>query len=240
MTGVARDPAPDAVHLSDVRFEWQETGFRVEVDDFRVGRRERVLLLGPSGGGKSTLLGLICGISAPLDGRVEVLGMDLTALSSARRDRFRAEHIGVIFQMFNLLPYASAIENVRLGLSFAPERARRAAGDGEPDAAAHQLLTRLALPEGDLRHRPAARLSTGQQQRVAAARALIGGPELIVADEPTSALDVEAQESFLDVLFTQLERLGAALLMVSHDERLAPRFDRVVRTDEVLRTEASR
>jgi len=228
------DDLSPAIALSDVQFEWSGTGFRIAVDRFAVARGERVLLLGPSGGGKSTLLGLICGISPPDKGKVEVLGTDLAALSPARRDRFRAEHIGVIFQMFNLLPYASALENVRLGLAFAPGRARRA---GKHDDAANELLTRLDLPEGDLRRSPASRLSTGQQQRVAAARALIGGPELIVADEPTSALDGNSQERFLDLLFAQLERLGASLLMVSHDERLASRFDRVVRTDEVLRTE---
>ncbi|MBO6561218.1 MAG: ABC transporter ATP-binding protein [Nisaea sp.] len=236
----APHPRPDdsspAIALSGVQFEWKGTGFRIAVDAFQVARGERVLLLGPSGGGKSTLLGLICGISTPAEGKIEILGTDLSTLSSAQRDRFRAEHIGVIFQMFNLLPYASALENVRLGLAFAPGRARRAGGDAD---AADVLLTRLDLPEGKMRHRPASGLSTGQQQRVAAARALIGGPELIVADEPTSALDGSSQERFLDLLFAQLDSLGASLLMVSHDERLASRFDRVVRTTDVLRTEAA-
>ncbi|WP_420405309.1 ABC transporter ATP-binding protein [Nisaea sp.] len=224
-----------AIKLSGVAFEWTETRFRIAIDAFRVERGERVLLLGPSGGGKSTLLGLICGISAPAQGQIEILGTNIASLSSARRDRFRAEHIGVIFQMFNLLPYASALENVRLGLAFAPERARRSATS---ETAIEDLLTSLALPEGDLRRQPASRLSTGQQQRVAAARALIGGPELIVADEPTSALDGASQERFLELLFAQLDRQGASLLMVSHDDRLSPSFDRVIRTEEILTREA--
>lgn len=234
MNAPQKVPEAPAIALSDVVFRWPATGFQISVERFEMSRGERVLLLGPSGGGKSTLLGLICGISGPSDGKVEILGTDLATLSAGCRDRFRAEHIGVIFQMFNLLPYASALENVRLGLAFAPERSRRA---GPPDAAISDLLNSLALPEGDLRRQPASRLSTGQQQRVAAARALIGAPELIVADEPTSALDGESQERFLDLLFAQLDRQGSSLLMVSHDNRLAPRFDRVVRTEEVLVTE---
>ncbi|UUX49778.1 ABC transporter ATP-binding protein [Nisaea acidiphila] len=234
MSETKRPAETPAISLSNIAFTWTETGYRIAVDRFDVRRAERVLLLGRSGGGKSTLLGLICGISTPSAGRVEILGTDLATLSAGRRDRFRAEHIGVIFQMFNLLPYASARENVRLGLAFAPGRTARTA---DPESAIEDLLTRLALPDGDLRRRSASRLSTGQQQRVAAARALIGAPELIVADEPTSALDTDSQERFLELLFAQLDRQGSSLLMVSHDDRLAPRFDRVVRTEEILRSE---
>jgi putative ABC transport system ATP-binding protein len=210
------------VSLADVRFAWPgKRAFTLEVDRFSLGQGERVLLLGPSGSGKSTLLNLVCGVVAPGAGRVEVLGTDLGGLAGAARDHFRAAHFGILFQMFNLLPYLSAEDNVGLPLGFAPERRRRA-GPGE----ARRLLERLGV--GEVAGQPAAELSVGQQQRVAAARALIGAPEIVVADEPTSALDADTQDAFLALLFQELGRTGASLLMVSHDPAPRPRFDRVV------------
>ena len=204
------------------------SAFRLAIDEFRVERGERLLLLGPSGSGKSTLLGLLCGSLLPNSGSVTVLGEDLTLLSGPARDRFRAEHIGVIFQMFNLLPYLSILDNVLLPLSFAPERRKRA-GEGE----AQRLLESLGLDLGALARNTAAELSVGQQQRVATARALIGSPEIIVADEPTSALDRDSQNAFLSLLFAELARSKAALVMVSHEEGLAERFDRVVHIADI-------
>lgn len=229
------EPAPHAptVLLEDIAFQWPGSRFRIGIDQFRIERAERVLLLGPSGGGKSTLLGLIAGISSPREGRIQILGTDLGTLSSAQRDRFRAEHLGVIFQMFNLLPYATALDNVRLGLSFAPDRARRVREHGPDEDAAERLLTALGLPKDAQTGQVASSLSTGQQQRVAAARALIGDPELVIADEPTSALDGESQQAFLDLVFKQLDRSRSSLLMVSHDEGLAGWFDRVVRLTDI-------
>ena len=228
---------PPTALLEHVSFQWPGSGFRFGIDRFRIERAERVLLLGPSGGGKSTLLGLISGISRPQKGRIELLGTDLASLSSAQRDRFRAEHLGVIFQMFNLLPYASALDNVRLGLSFAPKRSQRVRESETDDAAAVRLLTALGLPENIQRGQPASLLSSGQQQRVAAARALIGDPELVVADEPTSALDGESQQAFLELVFKQLDRSKSSLLMVSHDESLSGWFDRVIRLTDIQRHE---
>jgi ABC-type uncharacterized transport system YnjBCD ATPase subunit len=148
------------------------------------------LLLGASGSGKSTLLNLLCGVLAPDSGSVTVLGTDLGSLTSAARDRFRAAHFGILFQMFNLLPYLTALDNVLLPLGFAPERWRRAGGG---DAEACRLLARLGV--GELAYEPAASLSVGQQQRVAAARAMIGAPPIVIADEPTSALDADTQDA---------------------------------------------
>ena len=200
---------------------------------FQVAGRESVLLLGQSGSGKSTLLSLICGIVTAQSGKVTVGGTDLATLRAGARDRFRAEQIGVIFQQFNLLPYGSVADNIVLPLSFAPERRRRA---GDAHAKAGHLCQALGLPSGLLAS-PAGRLSVGQQQRVAVARALIGNPPLIVADEPTSALDAATQDNFLGLLFEQTAEAGSALLMVSHDERLAPRFDRVLRLEDIARIE---
>jgi putative ABC transport system ATP-binding protein len=224
------------VDLDGVRFAWPgPAAFTLAVDRFAVPRGARLLLVGPSGSGKSTLLNLVCGIALPSAGRVRVLGTDLARLPGPARDRFRAAHIGIIFQMFNLLPYLSVLDNVLLPLSFAPERRARTGGGAAAPGEARRLLARLGLDADGLAGQPAARLSVGQQQRVAAARALIGTPEIVIADEPTSALDRDRQQAFLDLLFAEVARAGASLVMVSHDATLAPLFDRTVRLDEVAR-----
>ena len=220
--------------VTDVRFRWPgREGFALFVPDFTVGRGETVLLLGESGSGKSTLLSLICGTILPDSGTVRVAGTDLAALSGARRDRFRAENVGVIFQQFNLLPFGNVADNILLPLRFAPERRRRA---GDALGSARALCADLGLPDGILSSR-AGRLSVGQQQRVAVARALIGQPPLVIADEPTSSLDAGSQAAFLDLMFGQVGANRASLLMVSHDPRLAGRFDRVARIEDVARIE---
>ena len=220
-----------ALSLSDLRFAWPgSAGFGLEVSAFSLPKGERTLLLGASGSGKSTLLSLICGISAPDAGSVEVDGTDIAQLSRRRRDRFRAENIGIVFQQFNLLPYATALDNALLPLRFAPTRRAKV---GDERAEALRLAAALGLDVGQMTQGGAGSLSVGQQQRVAVVRALIGAPALIVADEPTSALDASAQAAFVDTLFTHVEAAGASLLMVSHDERLADRFDRTVRIEDI-------
>lgn len=226
---------PPIVQISALSFRWPgPSAFSIAIDAFQLPLRSRTLLLGPSGSGKSTFLSLLCGILAPGAGHIEILGRDIGHLSSSARDAFRAEHIGVIFQMFNLLPYGSVIDNVVLPLSFAPIRRKRVAAAGGAEAEAARLLARLGLPSEVVHGRSVANLSVGQQQRVAAARALIGSPELIVADEPTSALDRDRQIAFLDLLFEQAAEAGTTLVMVSHDETLGPRFDQVLRLDQIL------
>jgi len=237
MVAIAAEPGvidSDIVRISGVAFAWPgRRPFSLEVERFSLPPRERLLLTGPSGSGKSTFLSLLCGILAPQSGRIGILGTDLTGLSASARDAFRAEHFGIIFQMFNLLPYGSVIDNVLLPLSFAPKRRQRATARTSAEEEATRLLGRLGLEASLVRGRSAADLSVGQQQRVAAARALIGRPELIVADEPTSALDRDRQIAFLDLLFAEAKEAGATLIMVSHDHTLASRFDRVMRLDEI-------
>ena len=221
-----------AVSATALSYAWPgPASFSIKVDRFTVSTGETVLLLGESGSGKSTLLSLICGIFPPDSGTVVVDGVDLGALSQSRRDRFRAEQIGVIFQMFNLLPYASAVDNVILPIRFAP--ALRARLSAPPRRIAIDMLQALGLPRSLIEHRPAAELSVGQQQRVAVARALIGAPALIIADEPTSSLDNASQERFLDLLFESVRKAGSTLIMVSHDDRLAAHFDRTVVLTEI-------
>jgi putative ABC transport system ATP-binding protein len=221
--------------MCGVDFAWPgRRAFTLAVERFTVGRGETLLLTGPSGSGKSTLLSLLCGVVSPSEGSIGILGTDLTRLSAVARDRFRAEHFGIIFQMFNLLPYLSILDNVLLPLSFAQGRRRRVVEHGRTvDAEARRLLTNLGLDADAFAGQPAAALSVGQQQRVAAARALIGAPEIVIADEPTSALDRDRQQEFLDLLFQDVGAAGATLIMVSHDESLAPRFDRVLAIAEI-------
>ena len=231
--GVSGMATKRIVAMSGVRFAWPGASpFAVAIDDFVLAKGERVLLLGPSGSGKSTFLSLLCGIVTPQAGRIEILGTDLGTLGRGARDRFRAEHFGIIFQMFNLLPYGSAADNVMLPLNFAAARLKRAVQNGPAAQEAERLLTRLGLSNSEIQGRTAATLSVGQQQRIAAARALIGRPEIIVADEPTSSLDRNRQAAFIELLFAETEAAGATLIMVSHDESLSARFDSVRRLDE--------
>jgi putative ABC transport system ATP-binding protein len=222
------------VSVCDVRFAWPgRNAFSLSIDRFELPAGERLLLVGPSGSGKSTFLGLICGILTPQSGRIDILGTDIARMSASARDLYRAEHFGIIFQMFNLLPYGTVIDNVLLPLSFAPRRRQRVAAKASAQEEAARLLSQLGLAADLVRGPSAAKLSVGQQQRVAAARALIGAPELIVADEPTSALDRDRQVAFLELLFSETSAAGATLIMVSHDESLAPRFDKVMHLDEI-------
>jgi putative ABC transport system ATP-binding protein len=227
----------DVIGLAKVGFAWPgRRSFSLDIESFVLAAGKSILLIGPSGSGKSTFLSLLCGIVAPQTGTINILGTDITRLSSASRDSFRAEHFGIIFQMFNLLPYGTVIDNVLLPLSFAPLRRKRATAKASAQDEAMRLLSRLGLQPHLAKGASAANLSVGQQQRVAAARALIGNPEIIVADEPTSALDRNRQAAFLDLLFTEVVEVGATLIMVSHDESLAARFDRVMRLDEIARS----
>lgn len=243
MTGTTAPvpPAEPALTLDNVAFAWPGgAASTLDVPRLVLDRGAHTLLLGRSGSGKTTLLSLICGIVTPQRGNVRVDGVDMAALRPAARDRVRAERIGVIFQQFNLLPYASALDNILLALRFARERRRRAERHRDAAAEARRLGAALGLGDDVFAARRAATLSVGQQQRVAAARAMIGAPPLIVADEPTSALDADSQAAFLDLLFAQCAEAGATLLMVSHDARLGAHFERVVDIADLTRPATER
>ena len=214
------------IELRDVRYAWPgATTDCLAIDTLSVAAGRTLFLHGPSGGGKSTLLGLLAGVLLPRSGSVSLLGQRWSELSGARRDAFRADHVGYIFQQFNLLPYLSVLDNVLLPCRFSALRRERATLDaGTPAASAQQLLQRVGLAPA-LWARPAAQLSVGQQQRVAAARALIGRPEVLIADEPTSALDADRREGFMALLLEACRASASTLVFVSHDERLAARFD---------------
>ncbi|MEZ5651671.1 MAG: ABC transporter ATP-binding protein [Burkholderiaceae bacterium] len=213
--------------LEDVCFAWSEGPPLLDIRRFDIGAGESVFLAGPSGAGKSSLLSLIGGVVLPSTGRILLRGHDLTRLSGVARDRLRADELGIVFQQFNLVPYLSIEDNVLLPCRFSPaRRARIAASGSTPVAEARRLLDALGLGARGLQGRAVSGLSIGQQQRVAVARALIGSPSLIIADEPTSALDEDMRERFMRLLFDQCRASAAALLFVSHDVRLAARFDR--------------
>lgn len=225
------------VAISNLRFSWSESlPSTLDIEAFNIARGERVFLRGPSGSGKTTLLSLMAAIVKPQVGELLVDGVDLVCMAGTDSDRFRAEHIGLVFQQFNLLPFLSVTENVMLPCRFSTVRRQRAENaGGSLLEEAQRLMLGMQLPESIFKSRSSMQLSVGQQQRVAVARALIGQPALIIADEPTSALDADARRSFLHLLFKEVETSGATLLFVSHDGSLASEFDRSVDLTEINR-----
>jgi len=219
-----------AVELARLRFAYRPGHDVLAIDHLVIARRERVFLHGPSGSGKTTLLGILAGVLRASSGAVRVLGADFTTMSNGARDRFRAQHLGYVFQMFNLIPYLSVRENILLPVRLETVRRERLTGQTFPEA------VRAVAAQLDIERfldRPIAELSVGQQQRVAAARALIGSPEIVIADEPTSALDTDRREQFLELLFRSCEKANATLVFVSHDHTLMPLFSRIVELGEI-------
>ena len=224
-----------AIAIENLRFAWGAGMAPVlKIERLHVLRGERVFIEGPSGSGKSTLLSLVAGVVVPQEGRIRVSGQPLNGMPGAARDRFRADRIGYIYQMFNLIPYLSIVENVTLPCRFSKLRRERAAGrEGDIRAAATRLLEKLGLDTASVGNRAVTDLSVGQQQRVAAARALIGTPAIIIADEPTSALDAQHREAFIRLLFQECDREATTLVFISHDTSLAGMFDRRVRLTDI-------
>jgi putative ABC transport system ATP-binding protein len=231
--------AAAAIEVEGLRFAYRAGPLVLDIPAFRVERGERVFLHGPSGTGKTTLLGLLAGIlelpaaaSATAGGSIKVLSRELAGMRGARRDAFRGSHMGYIFQMFNLIPYLNVRDNIILPVRISQERLQRLGGKPAGEVAG-ELARRLGIDQH--LDKPVTELSVGQQQRVAAARALIGSPELIIADEPTSALDQDRREAFLELLFAEAERYGASVLFVSHDRTLERLFGRVAALRELNR-----
>jgi putative ABC transport system ATP-binding protein len=197
----------------------------LDIPAFEVARGEQMVLVGRSGCGKTTLLHVIAGISRADAGTIRVDGVDMTRLSEAGRDRFRAAKIGYIFQTFNLLPGFTALENVLLGMTFARGR--------KDPARARHLLDRVGLAHRAA-HKPPA-MSVGEQQRVAVARALANRPALILADEPTANVDRGHQRQIIELIRETCREEQVALIMVTHSQEVAQQFDRVERLEEINR-----
>lgn len=218
------------VDVRDVRFRWHgQDKDLLHIPELVINRGEHLFVQGPSGSGKTTLLNLLTGVNLPTDGAITVLGTPLADLSSSRRDQFRADYLGVIFQQFNLLPYLSLLQNVQLPCGFSRRKWTNA---GDVDASSRRLLAHLGLAES-LLNQPVSQLSVGQQQRAAVARALMGGPEIVIADEPTSALDSGNRDRFIELLFRETDEQGSTLIFVSHDKHIARQFERVVNLDQI-------
>ena len=189
----------------------------LDIEHFEVQDAEQVVLVGQSGGGKTTLLNVIAGITSADSGSIVIDGTDIAPLPEVIRDRVRADRIGFVFQTFHLLPAFTALENVMLGMSFA--RSRR--GGLSPK----ELLDRVGLSHR-MHHRPG-QLSVGEQQRVAVARALANRPSLLLADEPTASVDQANQQTVLNLLREACDEHQVALLLVTHSQELAAQFSRV-------------
>lgn len=213
------------VDINGLRFAWKGQPALLDIPRLSLEAGEKVFLHGPSGSGKSTLLALLAGLLLPSAGTIRLDGEDVSHMSAARRDAWRADHLGFVFQQFNLLPWLSVMDNVLLPLRFSAERRQRL--QDAPASEAGRLLQDLGLAPALWQQRAAA-LSIGQQQRVAVARALLGRPPLLIADEPTSALDADTQQAFLQLMFSECAQHGSAVLFVSHDLRLSSNFDRVL------------
>lgn len=218
-------PARPLVELKELRFFWPEQNVpTLDIDYLSVSRGEHVFISGESGSGKTTLLNLLCGIHQAHSGVINILNQDMNKLSKQQRDSFRGDHLGVIFQQFNLLPFLSVAENIQLPLGFSKIRQKKSR---DIQSETQRLLSALDLPAAII-DKKVTQLSVGQQQRVAACRALLGAPEVIIADEPTSALDRKNSDNFLQLLFKEADAHDSTIIFVSHDEHTATHFSHVV------------
>ena len=220
------------INIREMKFSHDEISKKalIDIELWTVDRGERIFVHGPSGAGKSTLLNLVSGLLSCSEGEISVLGERLDRLNSRQRDRFRANHLGYVFQRFNLVPYLSAIENIDLARSFLTRKDRLSNKLKAPE-----LLDSLGLASDDWK-KPVSRLSTGQQQRVAIARALVNTPEILIADEPTSSLDQQNRENFMSMLMQLIESKEMTLLFVSHDMSLTQYFTRVQALNDFSKT----
>lgn len=217
------------LQLSDVKKSFKQPDGRdlhiLDIERFEAAAGEQVVLVGRSGCGKTTLLHIIAGISRPTAGKVKIDGWDIALMDEAERDRFRAQHVGYVFQTFNLLPGFTALENVLLGMTF---------GKGRADSSrARHLLERVGLGHR-MTHKPPM-LSVGEQQRVAVARALANKPQLLLADEPTANVDSGNQQAVIDLLRQTCEEEKVALVLVTHAPEVARQFHRVERLEQINR-----
>jgi ABC-type lipoprotein export system ATPase subunit len=197
----------------------------LDIENYTLGEGEQAVLIGESGGGKTTLLHCIAGILTPDSGSIQIGKIELGKLSEAGRDRVRAAKFGYVFQTFNLLPGFTALENVRLGMTFAH-------GKYDSERAAW-LLDKVGL--SDRKHHKPKALSVGQQQRVAVARALANKPQLLLADEPTANIDPNNQQKIIDLIRECCADEKIGLLMVTHSRQVAEQFSRVDRLEEINR-----
>lgn len=214
------------ISCSNLSFQYPgSNSLALHFSDTVINKGDHVLIQGDSGQGKTTFLNLISGLLNPHSGEVHVLGTNLKALSPTRMDRFRSDHMGIIFQLFNLVPHLSVSQNIILPCYFSRRRKASALGDHDDlPSAAMAYANQLDIPV-HLMPSSVSQLSIGEQQRVAIARALIGSPDIIIADEPTSALDPKRRDQFMALLLNACNNRGITLVLVSHDPSIQSFFD---------------
>jgi putative ABC transport system ATP-binding protein len=214
------------IEIKDLKFSYpQQSKTTLDIPHFAVPKGEELFLHGPSGSGKTTLLEVLSGVIKPTSGELHVLGQDFAKLDDRQRDAFRAQHMGYVFQSFNLIPYLSVAENIELPLHLSPARRKRI-GNVDLGLVIHALCGNLGI--ADILPKKVMELSVGQQQRVAVARALLGKPDLLLADEPTSALDTDHREKFLKLMFELADLYDTTVIFVSHDRTIQHLFSKAV------------
>lgn len=219
------------IKIENLKFKYSTSSQLIlDIPQFHMKMGEKIFLYGPSGCGKSTFLEVLAGINSPNEGKVEINQQDIVRMSSAEKDLFRADNMGYIFQSFNLIPYLNVKENITLPLYFSEKKRSRVALSVE-DSTVLEICKFLGIDY--LLTRSVIELSVGQQQRVAAARAIMGQPALILADEPTSALDFNHREKFINLLFSLCNKFNTSVLFVSHDRSLENQFDRSISLFEI-------
>ncbi len=210
------------IRVRDLEFQYDKSDFRLRVADLQIADRERVAIVGPSGSGKTTLLNLFAGIAMPHRGSVETAGQGVSSMSDRARRQFRVQHIGLVFQEFELLEYLSVLDNVLLPYFLTP------ALKLDDDVRARAVRLAEGVEINDKLGRNVARLSQGERQRVALCRALLADPSIILADEPTGNLDPSSKMRVVDLLLERAQQANATLVAVTHDREVAERFDRVL------------
>jgi putative ABC transport system ATP-binding protein len=219
------------ISLENLKFQYPEAlEPTLDIESLSINKGEKVFLFGPSGCGKTTLLEILSGVLSPQNGSAKILDEDLAKLTNSSRDLFRSNHIGYIFQSFNLIPYLNVEENITLPLYFSNDRRNRVP-IMQQSTETKRLCAHLGI--ASFLQKEVSQLSIGQQQRVAVARALIGAPEVILADEPTSSLDFDHREKFIQLLFQECAKNNTTVLFVSHDRTLEKLFDRSISLNDL-------
>ena len=213
-----------SIEINNLQFSYRDCELILEIPFLTINKSEKVFIYGASGSGKSTLLNLMAGVIVPTSGEINILERNISRLSPSERDKIRGDHVGFIFQSFNLIPYLTVYENIILPLK--TSKLRRFKSRNNVDREIKRLTSHLKLQ--DHLEKRVTQLSVGQQQRVAVARALVGSPEIVIADEPTYSLDEGVTDSFMKLLLEEHQRSKFTLLFVSHDRRLAKYFDREI------------
>ena len=224
------------IQLKNVFFKYSDNdSYSLDIPAFSLNEGDQLFLEGPSGSGKSTFLNILAGLIHVHQGDINILNTAIKSLNQVQKDRFRADHFGIIFQSFNLIPYLSVLENISLPSIFSDLKKNRILSRVHSiEEEAKRLCDSLNINQ-HLQNTPVKKLSIGQQQRVAIARACFGSPEIIISDEASSALDPQNKVQFLSLLQSECKKNKSSLIFVSHDQTLKPSFDQHLHIQDLQR-----